>query len=59
VQKSRQPAGKGGEFQMDEDRERRQWRIRIGLEKEQKPIVIRRADIKKRAERRKNRKKYQ
>ena len=44
---------------MDEDRERTQWRIRIGLEKEQKPIVIRRADMKKRAERRKNRKKYQ
>jgi hypothetical protein len=59
MQKSRQPAGKGGEDRMDEDRERRQWRIRIGLEKEQKPIVIRREDIKKRAERRKNRKKYQ
>ena len=44
---------------MDEDRERRQWRIRIGLEKEQKPIVIRRADIKKRAENRKNRMKKQ
>jgi hypothetical protein len=44
---------------MDEDRERMQWRIRIGLEKERKPIVIRRGDMKKRAKNRKNRMKKQ
>jgi hypothetical protein len=55
MQKSRQPAGKGGEDRMDEDSKRHQWRIKVGFEKERKPIIIRRSDIKKRAENRKNR----
>ncbi len=53
---SRQPGEKGGEKQMNKDDKKRQWRLKFGLEKEQKPIFIRISDIKKRAERRKNRK---
>jgi len=41
---------------MDEDSKKHQRRLKLGLEKEPKPIVIRRSDIKKRAERRKKRK---
>ena len=44
---------KGGDGLMYEDSRRRQWRIKMGLEKECKPIRIRRLDILKRRKKRK------
>jgi len=41
---------------MDKNDKKRQWRLKLGLEKEHTPIVIRISDIKKRAEQRRKRK---